>query len=53
MTIQHGDGVVNTIEETAFLSSLYSECASCHQQGHTSTNTLLQQNSPLLNWGAV
>jgi len=34
------------------LSSPLSECASCHQQGHTGSKTLLQQNPPVLHWDA-
>jgi len=26
-------------------------CASCRQQGHVGSRTLLQQNPPVLNWG--
>jgi len=29
----------------------YFECASCHQQGHMGSKTLLQQNLPVLNCG--
>ena len=32
-------------------SSPQSEFTSCHQQGHASSKTLLQQNPPVLNWG--
>jgi len=35
------DGVRNTSKENA----------SCHQQGHAGSKTLLQQNPPVLNWG--
>jgi len=33
------------------VSSPESEFASCHQQGHAGSETLLQQNPPVLNWG--
>jgi len=32
-------------------SSLYSECAGCHWQGHAGSSTLLYQNPQVLNWG--
>ena len=32
------------------VSSPESEFASCHQQGHAGSETLLQQNPPVLNW---
>jgi len=32
-------------------SSPLSECINCRQQLHASSKTLLQQNSPVLNWG--
>ena len=33
------------------VSSPYSKCTSCHQQVHAGSKTLLQQNSPVRNWG--
>ena len=33
------------------MSSCKSGCASCRQQGHVGSQTLLQQNRPVLNWG--
>jgi len=32
-------------------SSIFSECTSCCQHGHTGNKTALQQNSPFLSWG--
>ena len=48
-TVQwYGDGAGNTLRRT-IASSLQSECASCRQQGHVGSKTLLQQNLPVLN----
>jgi len=39
--------VDNTVEENC---SIFSECAGCHQQWHAGSDTLHQQNPPVLNW---
>ena len=37
--------------EKTISSSLKSECTNCFQQGHAGSETLLQQNRRVLNWG--
>jgi len=46
---RYGDGAGNTTEENSSIFFLI-QCASCRQQGHVGSKTLLQQ-SPPLNWG--
>jgi len=40
-----------TLLRRTLVSSPCSECASCCQQGHAGSETLFQQNLPILNWG--
>ena len=47
---QYGNGAGNIAEENSSLFSLIL-CASCHQQQHAGSKTLLQQNPPVLSWG--
>jgi len=51
----HTSDGMDTVQVTplrrTLVSSPSSECASCHQQGHEGSKTLLQQNPPVLNCG--
>jgi len=48
--LQYRDGVGNTAEENSSIFFLI-QTASCRQQGHVGSKTLLQQNPPVLIWG--
>jgi len=41
---------INTVQENSGIL-LYSKCARYHQQGHTGSKTMLQQNPFIFNWG--
>ena len=42
---------MQTVQVTTFTRTLASPHTSCHQQGHASSRTLLQQNPPAINSG--
>jgi len=49
--IQEGTETVSITPLRTLVSSPSSEWASCREQGHAGSKTLLQQNPLVLNWG--